>query len=395
MSVPAAPLVLQPSADLDESLQPFLQTGVLAGVSYAVLRGRDVVATNCLGWADQEAQVPLRPDHLFRVFSNTKLVTACAVLRLVEDGRLGLDDPVERHLPRLADRRVLRPGATSLDDTEPARRPLQVRDLLTHASGIAATFIRPDSLLARAYTERRVQHPRTTLAQTVDLLADLPLQFHPGEAWSYSTATDVAGRIVEVVSGRPFDAFLREQVFGPLAMVDTGFVVPPGEAHRLVAHYRGSSEDPASPVRRADELPYPRAYLQPVPRLSAAGGLVSTLGDMVALVRSLVPGGPTLLQPQTLALLPRNQLAPGVFVEFPDTGPLPHLGHGLAGAVTLAVPEGGCGAVGDYQWGGASATHWLVSPGTGLAMVLMTQRFDGFWDPFWNDFRQAAFGAWA
>jgi CubicO group peptidase (beta-lactamase class C family) len=138
--------------------------GLLAGASWAILRGRDVVDERCIGMADIEAGIALRRDHLFRAFSNTKLFTSCSVLALVEDGRIGLDDPIGTHLPELASPQVLRPGATRLDDTEPARRPITVRHLLSHSAGLSYGLLDPGTLMYRAYTERRVLGDGRSLA---------------------------------------------------------------------------------------------------------------------------------------------------------------------------------------------------------------------------------------
>ena len=160
--------------------------------------GRDLVDVNCVGWADKEAQTPLRTDHIFRVFSNTKLVTSCAALLLFEEGKLGLDDPIEKFIPQLGNRKVLRPGATSLDDTEPAKSSITIRQLLSHSSGLSYGFFDPGTVIFKALNERGVHNPMTTLADMVDVLADLPLIYQPGTSWEYSLAIDVVARLVEV-----------------------------------------------------------------------------------------------------------------------------------------------------------------------------------------------------
>jgi len=282
----------------------------------------------CIGWADKEAQIPLRVDHIFRVFSNTKLITSCAALLLFEEGRFQLDDPIERFIPQLANRRVLRPDATSLDQTEPAVRPITIRHLMSHNSGLSYGLLDPGTLIFNVYNERKVVNPATTLAQMMDVLADLPLVFHPGTSWEYSVATDVLARLVEVISGQRFDPFIQSRILGPLGMVDTGFVA--SDRNRLVAFYTGA--DPIDPMKpgltRADDAPYPGAYLRPVPRQSGGSGLVSSLPDMVALIRSLLPGGPTLLEPDTIELMMTNQLAHGVWIRFPAYGELKAGGTG-------------------------------------------------------------------
>jgi CubicO group peptidase (beta-lactamase class C family) len=375
------------------AMQRYVDAEVLAGVSYAVLEGRTLVDLQCVGWADREHDTPLRVDHLFRAFSNTKLVTSCAVLLLMEDGRLDLDDLVGRYIPQLAHPRVLKPGATSLADTEPARGPITVRHLLTHSAGLSYGLLDPGSLMYEAYVERRMLHPGTPLSAMMDVLGELPLLFHPGTSWEYSVASDVLARLVEVVSGLRFDAFLQQRIFGPLGMVDTGFVVPAAERGRLSAYYRGADAvNPMKPgLTRIDHSPYPGAYLGEVPRLSGGGGLVTTLPDMVALLRSLLPGGPTLLRPDTIALAMHNHLPEGVTLRF-ASGALAGKVHGLLGALTTAPSAvEPAGSAGELQWGGIAGTHWWISPQTGLAAVLMTQRQMAFWHPYAFDFKRQVY----
>lgn len=367
------------------AMRRYVDANILAGVSSAVLVGRDLVDLNCVGWADKEQGIALRPDHLFRIFSNTKLITSCAALLLLEEGRFQLDDPIGQFIPQLANRRVLRPGAVSLDDVEPARGPITIRHLMSHSSGLAHGLLNPGTLIYSAYNEHKVRDHATTLADMMDALADLPLVFHPGTAWEYSVATDVLGRLVEIVSGQRFDAFIQSRIFDPLGMVDTGFVVPEAKRHRLAAYYAGA--DLANPMKpgltRADDSPYPEAYLRPVARLSGGGGLVSTLPDMLALLRSLLPGGPTVLKPATIALMMTNQLPDGVWIRFPGFGEITGKGFGLAGSLTL-VPSAlePQDATGEFQWGGIAGTHWWISPKANLAGLLMTQRVMAFWHPF-------------
>jgi CubicO group peptidase (beta-lactamase class C family) len=300
------------------AMQRYVDGNLLSGVSSAVLVGRDLVDVNCVGWADKEAQIPLRQDHIFRVFSNTKLITSCAALLLFEEGRFELDDPIERFIPQLANRKVLRPGAASLDDTEPAKGSITIRHLLSHTSGLSYGFFDPGTAIFTAYKERGVHNPATTLADMVDVLAGLPLVYQPGTSWEYSIATDVMSRLVEIVSGQRFDQFIAARILDPLGMVDTGFVVPEQDRSRFAAYYVGADlMEPMKPgLTRADNYPYPGAYLRHIPRLSGGGGLVSTLPDKVALIRSLLPGGPTLLRPETFALMMTNQLAEGKWIRF-------------------------------------------------------------------------------
>ena len=374
---------------VDSALQSCVDRDELAGVSYTVLRGGEEVARRCIGWADREAQVPLRDDHLFRIFSNTKLVTSIAALQLLEQRRFSVDDPIGEYIPALARLRVLRPGAVTLDDTGPAQ-PVRIRHLLTHTAGFTYAFLQPELPIARAYVAAGMVDPALDLAQQMERLGTLPLLFQPGTAWNYSVATDVVGRLVEVLAGEPLDAYFRRNIFAPLGMHDTSFFVPPSEADRLAALYIGDLQDPGRPgLRRADHLPYEGAYRKPVARLNPGGGLVSTLGDFTRLAGALLQGGAPLLQPATMQLVTRNQLAPGQWVVFPGA-PVQHgRGHGFASSVMVQASDADPSSVaGELQWGGLAGTHWFVSPQEKIAAVLMTQRYMGYGLPYWAAFKQ-------
>jgi CubicO group peptidase (beta-lactamase class C family) len=378
------------------AMRRFVDGNILAGVSSAVLVGRDLVDVNCVGWADKEAKVPLRADHIFRVFSNTKLITSCAALLLFEEGRFELDDPIEKYIPQLANRRVLRPGATSLDDTEPAKKSITIRHLMSHSSGLSYGLFDPGTTIFNAYNQRGVLNPATTLARMVDVLADLPLVYHPGTSWEYSVAIDVMARLVEILSGQAFDQFIQSRILGPLGMIDTGFIVPEKSRSRLTAYYAGADlVDPMKPgLTPTDESPYPGAYLRAVPRLNGGGGLVSTLPDMVALIRSLLPGGPTLLKPDTIALMFTNQLPDGVWIRFANVGELPGRGYGLAGSLIVEPsPFDHKDSSGELYWGGVAGTQWWISPKANVVGLLMTQRQMAFAHPFAVEFKRLAYHA--
>jgi CubicO group peptidase (beta-lactamase class C family) len=378
------------------AMRRYVDGNLLSGVSSAVLVGRELVDVNCVGWANKEAQTPLRVDHIFRIFSNTKLVTSCAALLLFEEGRFQLDDPIERFIPQLANRRVLRPGATSLDETEPAKGSITIRHLMSHRSGLGYGVFDPGTTMFKAYNERKVLNPATTLAQMIDVLADLPLVYHPGISWEYSVATDVMARLIEVISGQRFDKFIQSRIFGPLGMVDTAFVVPEKDRGRLSAYYAGADlVEPMKPgLSRTDDSPYPDAYLRPVPRLNGGGGLVSTLPDMVALIRSLLPGGSSLLKPATMALMMTNQLPDGMWIRFPIVGELRGRGFGLAGAlISEPSPLDHRDAMGELFWGGYAGTQWWISPRANVAGLMMTQRQMAFLHPFAFEFKRLAYEA--
>ena len=383
-----------PFQPLHDAMQSQVEQGFLPGVSTALLRGREVVDRFVYGKADIEAGTALREDHIFRVFSNTKLLTSCAVLLLMEDGKLAMSDPIERYIPELGNRQVLRPGATDIGDVEPARRPITIEHLMTHTSGLAYGAFDPGTVMFNAYTKAAVHNPLLSNAQMVQTLATLPLAFHPGEQWEYSMATDVLGRLVEVVSGQGFGEFLQQRIFGPLEMVDTAFWVPPEKRDRFAALYGGVDfMDPTKPgLNRMDDAPFPGAYTSPKLRESGGGGLVSTLGDTVRLIQSLMPGGPTLLKPETLALMGRNHVAPGLCVKFPNMPVNPGRVFGLGSSVLLqpsAIDPPA--ATDEVSWGGLAGTIWWIHPRLNIAGVLMTQRYFGFGNPYAFEFKARAY----
>ena len=370
----------------------------LAGVSAAVLRHGELIAEVCIGQADLQAGTPLRLDHIHRAFSNTKLMTSVLVLMLADAGQfgpLGLDEPVRQWLPALGALRVLRPGATALSDTLPLARDITLRHLLSHQAGFSHGVFDPGTPIYQAYAAAGVRDPGRSLADMIEPLASLPLLYQPGQGWEYSMAADVLARVVELITGQRFGAALQDRLLGPLGMVDTGFVLRPDQVPRLAALYRGDLLDPMKPgLKRLDETPWRGAYLLPVARESAAGGLFTTQADMLALLRRLLPGRDALLQPATMAALFADQLPAARCVQFALRGPMPSLGFGLGGAVTRqASALQGAAAVGEMQWGGLAATHWFVSPATGLAGVVMAQRFMGFWHPFWFDYKARVYQA--
>ena len=204
--------------------------------------------------------------------------------------------------------------------------------------------------------------------------------------------------MVELVAGEPFGDFLARRIFNPLGMVDTGFWVPQTEQHRLCALYVGVDLlDPTKPgLHRLDDKPFPGAYLRAMPRQSGGGGLVSTLGDTVRLMQSLMPGGPMLLKPETMALMCRNHLPDGICVQFPGMPREPAWCFGLGSAVkTSALSYGPTQAAGEVGWGGLAGTIWWINPRLNTAGVLMTQRYFGSGNPYARVFMQEAYRALA
>lgn len=376
---------------VDAALQEEVERQRFAGFNYAVIHRGEVVARRCVGWADVERREPMRLDHLFRIFSCTKLVTSCAALQLWEQGRFAFDDPIGKYIPALADLKVLPSPDAPVDAARPARSPVLVRHLLTHTAGLTYGFLSPETPVARAYVEAGTGSPATTLAQQMEALGTLPLLFEPGSAWHYSVATDVVGRLVEVLSGQPLDAYFERHVFGPLGMHDTAFHVRDGQQDRLATHYVGDVNDPDKPgLASAEHLPYEGAFRRPAPRLNPGGGLVSSLGDYTRLVQALANGGAPLLKPATMAFVTQSQIPAAMTLGFPGQPVLQGRGHSFAASVFRErTSQDPAAEPGDVQWSGMSATRWMFAPRDRFGLVLMTQRYLGSGLPYWPRFKQA------
>ena len=378
-------------------LQRHIDGQFLSGASTATLRDGELVDSFCAGHADLQSGELLRPDHIHRAFSNTKLITSVLALLLHDQGRFALDDPLRQWIPAFGSTRVLKPGASSLDDTVALQGDITIRHLLSHQAGLSHGVFDPGTLIYKAYQAAGARRPDTTLADISDKLATLPLLYQPGTGWEYSMATDVLARVIEVVTGQRFSDALQTRLFEPLGMVDTGFVLRPDQVPRMAALYVGDPLDPHKPgLQRLEGVPFPGAYVTPAPRQSGAGGLFTTQADMLRLVSQLLPGRASLLKPDTLREMMRDQLQPDCSVQFANMGTFAHLGFGLGGAVTRSTSAIQHNSPpGEFQWGGLAATHWWVEPANGVAGVLMTQRFMGFWNPFWVEYKARVYDALA
>jgi CubicO group peptidase (beta-lactamase class C family) len=379
------------------SLQSNVDNQLLAGVSAAVLQDGELVDRFCTGMADLESGESLREDHIYRAYSNTKIMTSMLVLKLADAGYFSIDDAIKKWIPIFGTLRVLRKGATSIDDTEALQNDITIRHLLSHQAGLSHGVFDMGTMIFNAYHAAGVRKNDTTLEALMDLLATLPLAYQPGHGWEYSMAPDVLGRLVEIVTNLPLAQAMQTMLFEPLGMVDTAHVLTHEQAPRLTPLYGGDAKQPSKPgLKRLDHMPWPDAFLKPVPRQAGSSGLVTTLPDMLALMKQLTPGYGTYLKPETLQEMLRDQLPPQRCVQIANLGTFPSLGFGLGGAVTRATSELQPNSpAGEFQWGGLAGTHWWVSPNTGAAGVLMTQRYWGFWNPFWFDYKQKVYEALA
>ncbi|MEU8650762.1 serine hydrolase domain-containing protein [Streptomyces sp. NPDC048737] len=364
---------------LDQHVAHYVDEGRLPGFLVAVARGGRVAHLTTRGHRDIAAGLPVESDTLWRIYSMTKPVTSVAALMLVEEGRLSLDDPVAAHLPAFADQRVYVRGSGSDLETRPVGQPTLIRHLMTHTAGLTFAFYHchpVDALYREAGLESAVL-PGSDLAGTVEAYARLPLQFEPGTQWNYSVATNVLGRIIEVVSGRPLDEFLAERIFRPLGMPDAGFQVTGEQAGRLAELY-GDTED-------GGIEPIPGLPLSGRPRfLSGSGGMVATAYDIHRFMELLRRGGELdgtrLLKPATVDLMTRNHLPGGADLRTVGSRPAHDepgndgVGFGLGVSVVIdpertPAPSG----LGTYGWSGVATTTFWVDPDRDLTVQFLTQ----------------------
>lgn len=371
-------------ARIDDHLQRrYLDPGKIAGCQLLVARHGHVGLLRSYGHRDLERQRPVTEDTIWRIYSMTKPVTGVALLSLVERAQVRLDDPVHRFLPELEGLRVRERDEDGRRRLVEPDRPVSVRDVLMHTAGFGYETL----LMGRAAggvaegpvaTSAFLSSPDITLAGLVARLADKPLHFQPGTRWLYSVSTDVCARLVEVISGRPFDVFLRDEIFEPLGMVDTGFTVPDADIDRFAALYRR-----VRPKRLVlAEDPYESRYRRPPALLSGGAGLVSTTADYLRFAQMLLNGGELdgvrILGRRTVAAMAANHLPGGVDLAavargFGEVG-LTGMGFGLTVAVSLGpVATGVIAPAGTFTWGGAASTLFWVDPAEDLVAIFMTQ----------------------
>ncbi|WP_445284704.1 serine hydrolase domain-containing protein [Streptomyces sp. DSM 118148] len=363
---------------LDRHFARLVDEGRLPGYLVSVARGGRVAHLTAYGHRDRAAGLPVGADTLWRIYSMTKPVTAVAVLLLVEEGRLSLDDPLEKHLPAFAGPRVYEGGSGADVRTRPARGPVLIRHLLTHTAGLTFGFYHEhpvDALYRESGLEYSVP-PGKDLAETVEVYARMPLQFEPGTRWNYSVASNVLGRVIEVVSGQPLDEFFAERILRPLGMTDTGFHITGEQAGRLAELY-GETED-------GGITPIPGLPVRGRPRfLSGSGGLVASAGDFHRFMEMLRRGGELdgarLLSPGTLALMTRNQLPGGARLSSfgaPVHRVRANEGLGFGFNVSVVVDPARTLAPtspGTYGWTGVATTAFWVAPAHDLTVQFMTQ----------------------
>ncbi len=362
---------------IDARLQQLVDEAHRAGVVMMLARDGEIEHVAAAGHADRANDTPMTAETPVRIASMTKPVTAAALMMLVDDGSIALDDPVSDYIPAFADARV----ATSLEvdetyeiPTEPLDRPITLRDLLTHTSGIGYIFDYETNLGALYISEDIYQGgPDYTAAQRMETLAGLPLYFQPGERWRYSYANDVLGHVIEVVTGDSLEAFMQARIFTPLGMDDTTFFPGDDLMARLATLYTHDDLGDMVAVEGAEDA------VRNAPFAAGGAGLISTAADYVRFAQMLSNGG-QLDGARVLSQAGVDAMtAPQVGLEkMPEAMASMDMAFGYSLGVIVDGPgDQPFRRVGDYGWGGYFDTSFVVSPATGMVAVIMAQEQPG------------------
>ena len=388
-------------------MQSYIENHGFAGLSTLLARRGRVIHFEHVGWQDRESHTPLSADTIFRIYSMTKPIICTALMTLYEEGRFQLFDPVAKFLPAFGKLRVLT-GTTPSDTQEvDLVRPITIRDLFTHTSGLTYNFLE-DSPVSELYRQARLlSDADRTLEAMIGELARLPLAYQPGTKWHYSMSIDVLAHLIEVIAGQPLQHFLSERLFGPLGMTDTGYSVPPEKRDRIATMY--GHPDVATNTfsgifeawqagfnERIDvETTYPTANTHSFAR--GGHGLFSTAWDYMRFAQMLLNRGELdgvrILAPKVADLMHMNHMPPALLPY--EIGGIPSAGYGfgLGSRVLLNVAESSLpGSVGEFGWGGAAKTYYWVDPKEELVGVLMTQYMVAFDLPD-KDFQVLAYQA--
>jgi CubicO group peptidase (beta-lactamase class C family) len=369
--------------------QRYVEAGILPGILTQVCRKGEIVHTGMSGVMDIERAKPMREDAIFRIYSMTKPITAVALMMLVEEGKLGLDDDVHTHIPSWKDLRVYTSGVPSLVVntagqfvTAAPERRMRVIDLVTHTAGLTYGFMSRTAVDAE-YRRIKLGDFQTPggLDAFIEQLSKVPLDFSPGDHWNYSVSIDVMGYLVQKLSGMTFGEFLRTRLFEPLGMKDTAFSVPAAKMERFASCYMPGKDGKLTLQDDAGKS----TYAEPPKLESGGGGLVSTAGDYMRFCRMMLGGGTLdgvqILSPKTVEMFSMNLLpdgksltdlvaAPGMFSEAGYNG----VGFSIGCGVTMDISKTHVpGTPGEFFWGGAASTAFWIDPKEDLAVVFMTQ----------------------
>ncbi|NKM68842.1 serine hydrolase domain-containing protein [Rhizobium laguerreae] len=371
------------AAAVDAAITSALDDKRLVGTVVLIARDGEIVHHRAAGLADRESGLAMREDTIFRLASITKPIVTIAAMRLVEQGRIGLDDPVTRWLPDFRPR---------LPDGSEAT--IRIRHLLTHTSGLSYSFFEEDDSYTRAGVSDGLDKPRLPLAENLRRIASAPLRFAPGSDWQYSVAMDVLGGVIEAETGVPLGAAVAELVTKPLGLADTAFSVR--DRSRLAAAYMNASPEPAlmgetalvmslmGPIRFA-----PNRIFDPASYHSGGAGMAGTAGNILAILETIRRGGAPLLSTETVGMMMTDQADGRRQQHEPGSG----FGFGWS-VITNPAEAGVPFPTGTLKWGGVYGHSWFIDPVNGLTVVALTNTtLEGMWGKFTVDLREAIYAA--
>ena len=355
--------------------EKYIQNGKLAGIQTLVARKGKVVHFKSTGLRDVENNKKIEKDTIFRIYSMTKPITSVALMQLFEQGLFQLADPVSKFLPEFKNPKVFLSGSYPHFMTSPAEREITIRDLLTHTAGLTYGFhyrTNVDHAYRKVWSGPRGDNtdfsfPPLDLENFSKSIASLPLEFSPGDKWNYSVATDICGRLVEVLSDMTLDSYFSKYIFKPLKMKDTGFFVPKNKLNRFAACYERT---PKEYLKLQDSGDAKSGYSNMPLHLSGGGGLVSTTEDYFNFCQMLLnegayPGG-QILKKETVQAMTKNQLPPPMKTY-------EHFGFGLGFLIQIQDWDSQ-GHLGEYSWNGIASTHFWISPKDQLIVIALSQR---------------------
>ncbi len=381
-------------AALDSTLQGFVDSGNIAGVSALIFEKDKEVYFNAFGYADREAKKPMDRNTIVQIYSMTKPITGTALMTLYEKGKFDLDDPVSKYAPEFAHMKVYGgEGASGKPILEEPKRPMTIRDLTRHTAGFGGTG---ESGLGKLVGDADVLNRENTLGQMAEKIGKVPLAFSPGEQWLYGPSVDIQAFLVERISGQPYGEYVREHVLDPLNMDETRYFIPEKNRDRFAALYRRTGEG----TLERDTVTYSN-YTEKWPMTRGGSGLTSTLDDYMRFARMLVNEGTldsvTVLKPETVKLMATNQLADSITERhfLPSKG---QVGFGIDFAVRVAPPvddDENKGVVGEFFWDGAASTLFWVDPVNDLTAVLFVQLFPYDQIGLHKAFRDAIYGPYS
>jgi CubicO group peptidase (beta-lactamase class C family) len=379
-------------ARIDSTLKSFVDSGKIAGASALIFEKNKEVYYNAFGYADREAKIPMDRNTIVRIYSMTKPVTGVALMTLYEKGAFQLDDSLSKYAPEFENMKVFK-GVDSAGNiiTEPANRPVTIRDITRHTAGFAIGTDLPG--LRELVTKTDPMNLNTTLAEMAKRLGTLPLAFQPGSQWHYGASVDVQAYLVERLSGKSFDQYIKENIFDPLEMKKTRYVIAEGDRKKFAAMYRRNTDGTLNrvPVDTTD------FNAKDWPLKPGGFGLISTLDDYMKFAQMLVNKGTlgkaTILKPETVQLMATSHLSDSIThrMWLPSKG---QVGFGIDFAVRLRPPataDENHGIVGEFFWDGAASTLFWVDPVNHLTAVLFVQILP-FDRKLHKSFRDAVYG---